>query len=106
VNDTLGHEAGDELLVWVVSELDSTVRPGDTIGRLGGDEFAVLLPRTAYDEAEAIAARITSAIAARIDVTNGIAAFPEDGGEREALLRFADTALYEAKARRPVPVAD
>ena len=100
VNDTFGHSAGDELLVWVVKQFDGVVRPGDTIGRLGGDEFGVVLPRTGCTEAERIAARMAAAAADRIAVTTGVACFPDDGTGQDALMRVADTALYDAKAQR------
>jgi diguanylate cyclase (GGDEF)-like protein len=98
VNDTYGHAAGDELLCWVVTQLDEVVRPADSIGRLGGDEFAVLLPGTDPVGAEAIATRMAGVLERRIAVETGIACYPDQGEDGEALYRVADTHLYEAKA--------
>ncbi len=100
VNDTFGHSAGDDLLVWVVEQFDSVSRPADTIGRIGGDEFAVVLPRTSCDEAEQIAARMSQTAKERIPVTTGVACFPDEGLDQDALMRVADAALYGAKAAR------
>jgi diguanylate cyclase (GGDEF)-like protein len=109
INDTLGHQAGDALLVAVAERLRVSVRAGDTVARLGGDEFIVLLEGLTPDcRAETVAARITRALAApldlggrRIAVTTSVGiAFPA-GGRRDAgdLLRAADVALYQAKDR-------
>jgi diguanylate cyclase (GGDEF)-like protein/putative nucleotidyltransferase with HDIG domain len=97
VNDTMGHEAGDELLRWVVQTVRTTLRPFDDIGRLGGDEFAVLLPAAARPDAAEVGQRIGEVLAERISVTIGIATFPVDGSDREELHRSADAELYAAK---------
>jgi diguanylate cyclase (GGDEF)-like protein/putative nucleotidyltransferase with HDIG domain len=97
VNDTMGHEAGDELLRWVVQTVRTTLRPFDDVGRLGGDEFAVLLPAAARPDAGEVAQRICEALAQRISATVGIAAYPGDGVDREELHRSADAELYAAK---------
>lgn len=109
VNDSLGHAAGDRLLVAVASRISGCVRPGDTVARLGGDEFGILMEELASpDEAAVVAARVLDAL----DI-----AFPLDGrqvfakaslgiahadGSRWApgdqVLADADAALYEAKA--------
>ncbi len=108
VNDSLGHAAGDELLVACASRLATSVRPGDTIARLGGDEFAVLLEGiTGLPDAEQIAERIATAVNASftvrgrevfVGVSVGIA---EVGLEQspEVALRNADLAMYFAKSR-------
>ena len=104
VNDTFGHHAGDLVLQEVARRLQSTLRAGELAARLGGDEFAVFLPRGL--EAPAVAQRVLSAIEepflvegheVRIGTSIGIARFPEDGGDHDALLRVADVAMYEAK---------
>jgi diguanylate cyclase (GGDEF)-like protein len=108
INDTLGHEAGDELLIAVSNRLTSALRPGDTAGRLGGDEFILLIEGASLDNGvTAVANRILnelerpfeirgSAIPLSISASIGIAT-----GARRApseLLRDADIALYRAKA--------
>lgn len=107
VNDTLGHSAGDQLLVEAARRLVSCVRETDTVSRLGGDEFAIVLTETASaEEAEQIARRAVSLLSepyyldagtVRITGSVGIALYPHDGREAEQLLRNADFALYAAK---------
>jgi diguanylate cyclase (GGDEF)-like protein len=107
INDSLGHHAGDALLIAVSQALQALLRPGDTVARLGGDEFVVLLPQVAgADEAGAIADRIASAlrqpfpIAERqvvVSTSIGVALSQLDGDRPERLLRSADLALYKAK---------
>src|SRR5205085_5397352 len=62
VNDTLGHSAGDELLVQFAQRLRAQIQPGDILGRLGGDEFVIVLPNRDAAEASLIASRITEAL--------------------------------------------
>jgi len=105
VNDTLGHEAGDELLRQVAARLSTLVRPNDLVCRLGGDEFMVLLSGTLPPGyAQQLAGRIVSAIAvpfqlagdtANVGVSVGIATALTD--ERKELVSRADFALYDAK---------
>jgi diguanylate cyclase (GGDEF)-like protein/PAS domain S-box-containing protein len=106
VNDTLGHGAGDELLVQVSARLRAQLREGDLLGRLGGDEFAVLLPmvtaetdaaRLAQDLADAIRRPLTiRGQMLYLGVSIGIA-LSQDGLSFEELLRHADIAMYRAK---------
>jgi diguanylate cyclase (GGDEF)-like protein len=108
VNDTLGHAAGDQLLIEVGQRLRAAIRPTDLAARLGGDEFAVLLTGIAHrDDADRVAARILQAFTApfRLDglrfgvrISIGIA-FGEDAADRSALMRDADIAMYLAKGR-------
>jgi diguanylate cyclase (GGDEF)-like protein len=110
VNDTLGHAVGDRLLRLVAHRLTHSVRPGDLVARLGGDEFAVLLP--SVKEAAAareVAARLRAAVAEPIrlegmsfviEVSIGIAMFPDDATGGELLMQRADVAMYLAKQRR------
>lgn len=109
INDTLGHDAGDELLKEVSRRLTSRLREEDTIARLGGDEFAIILSGI-KDRAQAssIAANLQQAFAAAVKLGNhevsisasiGITVAPEDASEEELLLKHADLAMYEAKAR-------
>ncbi|MBZ9612079.1 bifunctional diguanylate cyclase/phosphodiesterase [Rheinheimera maricola] len=109
INDTLGHDAGDELLKEVAKRLISRLREEDTIARLGGDEFAVILSGIAdRGQASAIATNLQQAFAApvklghqevSISASIGITVAPEDASEEELLLKHADLAMYEAKAR-------
>lgn len=106
VNDTLGHEAGDELLVQVARRIQGCVRAGDILARLGGDEFALLLSHTSVEGAAQAASRIMAvlqqpfAIAGanlRIGASLGLGVFPRDGETLEDLMRVADVAMYRAK---------
>lgn len=108
INDTLGHEAGDELLKVVAARLKASVRETDTVGRLGGDEFVMLLPEiekaedvlVVTDKVQAECAK-TVAICGheiRIGISLGVSLFPDDAHDSRTLLRYADSALYHAKA--------
>ncbi len=109
VNDTLGHPAGDQLLVEVARRLKSSARETDVLARLGGDEFAILQEGgpSQHEGAIALALRIINAIAGPFDLDGheacigtsiGIALAPEHGVEPENLLKRADLALYSVKA--------
>ncbi len=109
INDTLGHDAGDELLKEVAKRLISRLREEDTIARLGGDEFAVILSGIKdRSQASSIAKNLQQAFTApvklgrhevSISASIGITVAPEDASEEELLLKHADLAMYEAKAR-------
>jgi len=101
VNDRQGHEAGDDMLCWVVRTLQETVRPIDGIGRLGGDEFAVLFADTGSADAALIASRVTAALSERAPCSIGLAEFPLDGTSLDELLRQADRRLYASRLGRP-----
>jgi diguanylate cyclase (GGDEF)-like protein len=103
VNDRQGHEAGDELLCWVVRTLELTVRPIDAIGRLGGDEFAVLFSDIPPSDALEIASRLTDALAERAPCSIGLATYPLDGTLLEELMREADRRLYTSRHGRAEP---
>ena len=105
INDVFGHEAGDEVLRRVAACGRDVVRPGDTFARIGGEEFALLTPGTGTREALLIADRLRLAVAALdvlpdrgVTVSAGLAAWPDDGHDGDALRRAADEALYRAKA--------
>lgn len=107
VNDSLGHHAGDELLLQVGARLGEHLRDCDLLVRLGGDEFAVLLDDAGHDQATAVAVKLCAAltkpftlvdIAVHSAVSIGIALFPDDGPDLSTLLRKADTAMFKAKA--------
>ncbi len=102
VNDTLGHETGDQLLSRVGIELRACLRETDVLARLGGDEFAVILPRETLAEAAVVAAKITTRLReARlhgVTASVGVAAFGPGQEDPDELLRAADLAMYSAKA--------
>jgi diguanylate cyclase (GGDEF)-like protein len=107
INDTLGHEAGDQLLQEVAKRLRACVRESDTAARLGGDEFVVLLPElseAAY--AGAVAQKMIALLARpflllgqefRVTGSVGIATHPRDGADEQTLTKNADIAMYKAK---------
>ena len=109
VNDSVGHDAGDELLVAVARRLESVLRPGDTVARFGGDEFTILCDdlttATSRDRAIEIAQRLLESVAepfvvggARTFVSASVGIALATGEERpEELLRDADAAMYHAK---------
>lgn len=96
VNDTNGHAAGDDLLQWVVRMLEGMVEAPNQVGRLGGDEFAVLLDESA-ERARDRAEEVVSILQHRTGSSIGVAAYPIDGQDVEALHHAADAALYERK---------
>jgi diguanylate cyclase (GGDEF)-like protein len=109
VNDALGHETGDRLLHAVATCLGAAIRVSDTLARLGGDEFTLVLPDLRRPaDAAALAEKMLRELAApcaldgetfHVTTSLGIALFPGDGADGEALLRQADLALYRAKAQ-------
>lgn len=107
VNDTLGHEVGDRLLIEAATRLRGAVRLDDTVGRQGGDEFLVIMGglKTGRD-AEAVAHKVVDAFKAPFRIGDnelfvsssiGIAVYPDDGSDSGTLLRNADAAVYQAK---------
>ena len=108
VNDTLGHNIGDQLLKHVSATLLSLVRKSDTVARLGGDEFVLLLPKIVDSSAAIqVANKIIRALSEAINIDDssfiispsiGISVSPHDGSDAETLLRNADIAMYRAKA--------
>jgi diguanylate cyclase (GGDEF)-like protein len=108
VNDTLGHGAGDGLLQAVSRRLANCTRDSELVARLGGDEFAVIqTPGSTTEDAAALATRIVESIGAPYEIDGervvvgasvGVAVHPASGASAELLLKFADMALYQAKA--------
>jgi diguanylate cyclase (GGDEF)-like protein len=106
VNDTLGHDAGDILLITISERLRGLLRTGDTVCRMGGDEFVILLHPAERHDAQTVAVRALETVAHPVAVYEqqvyvgasiGIACYPDDGLDAVALLRCADTAMYQAK---------
>jgi diguanylate cyclase (GGDEF)-like protein/PAS domain S-box-containing protein len=106
VNDTLGHSAGDELLVQLAHRLRAQIQPGDLLGRLGGDEFVIVLPNRDADDASLVASRITEALAIPIQIGTrqvpmsasiGISMYPDNATDIDTLIQQADAAMYKAK---------
>ena len=106
VNDRGGHEAGDRVLRAVAGAVRAAIRQGDAVGRLGGDELVVIGADASIEDARTLAARIGAAVRAvagdeGVDVTVGIATYPEDGGDAGDLIALADQAMYRGKLLGP-----
>lgn len=109
VNDTLGHQAGDDLLVTVAQRIRAAVRSGDLVARLGGDEFVVVMPALRYpSEAAEVASRIQKATSGSVRLGSdevstgasiGVAIADSEHLDAEALMRNADLAMYQAKRK-------
>jgi len=107
INDSLGHDAGDELLQEIARRLTGGVRESDVVARLGGDEFVVLLPNVSDPLlVNPVAEKILAACAKpftlvgqefRVTVSIGITLFPRDGDDEQTLMKNADMAMYHAK---------
>ncbi|MBI5163889.1 MAG: EAL domain-containing protein [Magnetospirillum sp.] len=107
VNDTLGHDLGDQLLLETGRRLALCVRHDDTVARLGGDEFTVLMPNLgSYQNAPTVAQRILDSLRRPFDLAGreafisasiGITVYPDDAGDAATMLQNADAAMYRAK---------
>jgi diguanylate cyclase (GGDEF)-like protein/PAS domain S-box-containing protein len=108
VNDTLGHNAGDELIVSMADLLRHTMRESDVVARLGGDEFAIILPYASLAEAETVAAKIVTCVRDKVTVLSGdhyrrvttsigLALFDDPGLSGDEVLVNADLTMYDAK---------
>ena len=113
LNDTAGHDVGDQLLVQIAEMLARTVRSEDTVARLGGDEFVIVLERLGQDsleaaaKAEQVAAKVIASVAEpcvlagrehHVTLSIGVALFKGDEERPESFLKRADAAMYQAKA--------
>ena len=118
LNDTYGHQVGDDVLKRVAAGLAEGCRPYDTAARYGGEEFAVILPGASHEDALALAERLRAAAASggdpAVTMSAGVSSFPLDATDGEALIKAADDALYAAKdggrnrvtsCRAPAPAA-
>ena len=107
INDSLGHNIGDQLLQSVSTRVQSCLRESDTVARLGGDEFTLLLPSLVVaEDAAVVAQKILDAVRYPFHVEGrelfvttsiGISLYPDDGLDAETLIKSADTAMYQAK---------
>jgi diguanylate cyclase (GGDEF)-like protein/PAS domain S-box-containing protein len=106
VNDTLGHSAGDALLVEFTKRLRTRIQPSDLLGRLSGDEFVIVLPNCDPARASLVASHITEALASPLWIDNrqvpisasmGISIYPDNATDIDTLLQQADAAMYKAK---------
>ena len=106
INDTLGHDVGDQLLIKVTSIIRQTLRRGEILSRLGGDEFLIIFPECDADACAIIIERLVNEFQQplqidkhelRITSSIGIAIYPENGTDLQTLLKHADTAMYAAK---------
>lgn len=116
VNDSLGHDAGDEPLKAVSARMQALVRDADTVARMGGDEFTVIVPKiTSREGAATLARKLVDALSAPfqldlaaqsathevgIGASIGIAVYPGDAADSDELIKAADAAMYEAKQAR------
>ena len=116
INDTMGHHAGDDVLVQIAGRLIHALPPGSAVARLGGDEFAILVPNVssnveAVDAATSLREAINLPVTVddvifALDAAIGVSVAPEHGTDRHTLLKRADIAMYAAKDRRGgVPIA-
>jgi diguanylate cyclase (GGDEF)-like protein len=111
INDTFGHTTGDEVLREIAARTRTKIRGTDTLARIGGDEIALVAPDASAAGADRLASALHSAVvgllpadgAAPVTLTISRASFPEDGRDRDALLRTADRRLHAGKDERDVP---
>jgi diguanylate cyclase (GGDEF)-like protein/PAS domain S-box-containing protein len=107
INDTIGHEAGDQLLQEIARRFRSSLRAVDVVGRLGGDEFVILIEDfTDFGQVKAVAHKVLSSAIkplvimgeeCRVTASIGISVYPKDGQDEQTLMKNADIAMYFAK---------
>lgn len=109
INDSMGHSAGDDLLIQFAQRLLSTVRTSDFVARFGGDEFIVLLPEVTREETERLAQKIAYDLSlpffyrkrkVTVRASIGISLYPKDGIDADAMIGNADIAMYENKNKK------
>jgi diguanylate cyclase (GGDEF)-like protein/PAS domain S-box-containing protein len=114
VNDTLGHDKGDELLIFIAHTLKKTVRQNDVVARMGGDEFTIVLTDIDNEIISKITDKISLTIMRNLDdeykklsisVSIGVAIYPDNGEDKESLIKYADLAMYEQKHHKSTPVS-
>lgn len=108
VNDTLGHQVGDKLLIEVSNRLNNVMRDSDTVARLGGDEFLVMMDSLRdVEDASHVAKKIVSALQSEFEIDGkeifigasvGISVYPDDGQDVDSLIKAADIAMYQVKS--------
>lgn len=115
VNDRYGHPRGDQALQAAASTLRKSLRTSDYAFRIGGDEFALLLPQSDAEQASALSRRVRAIYASAIEpmrleislaIDYGLAVYPQDGDQKEVLIRVADERLYQLKFSNRVPRAE
>lgn len=99
INDTFGHQAGDQLLAWTAARLAGELRAHDAVGRLGGDEFAAVLPTTG-PEAAVVVQRLRTVLHEAAPASIGYATYPADANTLADLRRVADARVYQDKVAR------
>ena len=107
INDTLGHDVGDQLLIGVAKRVQESLRDGDTVARMGGDEFTIILADVAHDrDISRVAQKILNTLSTPlllgghelfVTASIGVSIFPNDGDNAQTLLKHADTAMYRSK---------
>jgi len=109
INDTLGHNVGDDMLIYLAKRIKNILRKNDLFARIGGDEFVIILdPLKTKENAAIMAEKILSVIREPIQVQNyylnttasiGIAVYPDDGIKKREIIKHADSAMYHAKEK-------
>lgn len=108
INDTLGHDAGDQVLVEAAQRLTDNVRESDTIGRLGGDEFVIVMENFTKQNLDAVVEKLSAVFRQpfyidtapwRVTISIGVAMFPEHADNKTDLLKYADIAMYKVKQK-------